>query len=483
MAYIMGSMISSVMPANGSSDVALDVHPTVTFLLDMDPETITPATIVLLDEASNKVEAQVTYADRIATIIPVDDLTPSSRYQIIIKGGMNGVKNLSGSILLSDFSSNFETTSKDMLQPPLLLTPTNDSRISSSQQFTWSAIDGATSYRIVIAEDYRLGTVIFDTIVSTTSIVPDVDFAHNKIYYWRVMALSETSAGKWSQDFSFRYLIVQEGTQVHKFDIVSILPAPDKLAVNGDSIIQAIFTLTVDPDTVDDSTFVVTAETVSDVGEPEEVAGTISIDKNTIEFTPQSPLLENRQYTITISRSVSSTSKIPLDDDMRWSFCTKFSPYYSSVAAVRNTAGTFIDAIPDPDIARTIHDVSLWADHIAARPYGSRNTDFPGKYRQQTDNKRFYHDYVRYESALRVVTRAIGEHAPNHGETRQIGDLTIKHAGSMAPDINMVIKKLERARDKAEHYLKFGEGTSPLPTVAVKGQKAYPYPLSPRNSF
>jgi len=83
---------------------------TATFSVDMDSSTLTPSTFTLTPQGSSvPLAAQVTYdsASKTASLNPDSDLSDSTSYTAVIKGGAGGAKDLAGNALAQDHSWTF----------------------------------------------------------------------------------------------------------------------------------------------------------------------------------------------------------------------------------------------------------------------------------------------------------------------------------------------------------------------------------------
>lgn len=215
----------------------------------------------------------------------------------------------------------------------------------------------------------------------------------------------------------------------------------------------------------------------------QRVSGRITVDGNRLIFTPTEPFPENNRIRIRLRPYVAGVSGKTLKPGFKMDFLTHLDPFYSSIDLVRADIGKFIEDVEDLDIARVIHQVSKWADQVAAKPYGSINSEFPGETQRQTDNTIFFHLYTRWESDIQLLLRNITDHAPNRNESLQVGDWSRRGPGSLSPEISVVLTRLERRRDEALRYLKLGEGTYPGIHGATLGSVGRPYPFEARNSF
>lgn len=101
--------VVSTTPANGSTNVSVDIVLQATFSHDMDAGTLTNATFTV----SNGVTAgPVSYSNKVATLTPSASLTPNTSYTATIS---TGAKDVAGTPLAQEFSWSFTTAN-----PPTL---------------------------------------------------------------------------------------------------------------------------------------------------------------------------------------------------------------------------------------------------------------------------------------------------------------------------------------------------------------------------
>jgi hypothetical protein len=112
--------VSSVVPADGQTEVALEANAEATFSEAIDPATLNNTTFTLTKAdgtpegtpEGTPVAASVSYdsTTKKATLNPEVDLESRATYTATIKGGTEGVKDLSGNALAADKVWSFTTT-------------------------------------------------------------------------------------------------------------------------------------------------------------------------------------------------------------------------------------------------------------------------------------------------------------------------------------------------------------------------------------
>ena len=101
-----GLRVVSTIPANGETAVAVDLAIVITVTEDLDPNTVTPSTVLLSDPDGAAIQATVTYESLTITVTPIDRL-PGNAF--ITATMTTAVRDLAGNSLETDFSWTFET--------------------------------------------------------------------------------------------------------------------------------------------------------------------------------------------------------------------------------------------------------------------------------------------------------------------------------------------------------------------------------------
>jgi len=114
--------VVSVLPVNGSTDVATNTAISVTFSEDMDPSTINENTVTVSSSAGTlsvprNLSGAVSYADKIATFSPTADLPFSTTVTITVT---TGVTDLAGNALAAAYVFTFSTGTEPDTTPPAI---------------------------------------------------------------------------------------------------------------------------------------------------------------------------------------------------------------------------------------------------------------------------------------------------------------------------------------------------------------------------
>jgi hypothetical protein len=495
-AFTVGKLIQLVKPTNGAINISLQPTITIQFSMDMDVATISAATVKLLDSSAQSIGVSVSMdpinPTRIALITPTSKLSPGSPYQIMVIGGPNGVKSVDlgtgATTMPINYNFNFTTQTASVPDAPSLLNPSDSSIIySAEQEFSWNAVTDAMRYELQVDNEIDFASTIFnESEINTTiyrpflNLASPYDIPHQ--YYWRVRAIdAQGNPGLWSETRQF-YLddSVPEdpSTPVVEssiLEIVSLFPVENSSENQALTSLSIELSASINPSSVSTNSVKVTMKDV-DGGLPETLTPSdvvCSRDAVTVNFSEAIP--ENKEITVSVMDTILGVNGETFDGH-EYKFLSKLTPYYTYIDIIKTDLGTFVDSLSEVDISKTIYKVSAWANQIAYQEYGAINEDLAGDRQQSTTNKIFYHEYVRYESELRLLLRITMERAVEFSGNKVLGDLEIEGKKTMVPDINIVIKRLEQNRDSAQRMLTEGPGTKARPVSAILGSSGDPHP-------
>ena len=158
--------VSSVIPADGATDVAITSTISATFSEAMDSSTITTSTFTVT--SGSAVTGSVGFSDRTATFTPSSNFSYSTTYTVNIT---TNVQDTSGNALENTYTWSFTTTAEPISAPAA---PENVTATAGDGQVTinWSAVTGAVSYN-----------VYWSTVTGvTTTTGTEIDAGNNIIY-------------------------------------------------------------------------------------------------------------------------------------------------------------------------------------------------------------------------------------------------------------------------------------------------------------
>lgn len=301
-------------PVEGASDVALDKAITADFSTAMNAATVN-ATSFLLKQGTTAVEGVVTYLGVKATFVPTLDLLPNKVYTATIT---NSVEDVAGNPMRNDTTWSFATGSLLLvtITDPLngaIDVPTDQTVKATFNKIMNAATINNSTFTLMHGDSPVLGTVSYDGY--TASFEPLVDLLPGEEYTATITTgtvdlTNNTLAANYIWKFTTKELIVPVLPEIINTD-----PIDEAIDVALDKVITATFSKTMDPATINSSTFILRNGSTQVLG---------FIDYSGVEgtFTPNSPLLPGTLYTATVTKGAKDLEGNALLADSVWSFTT-----------------------------------------------------------------------------------------------------------------------------------------------------------------
>lgn len=185
---------------------------------------------------------------------------------------------------------------------------------------------------IITAGDVVIpGTVTYSGLTATFT--PSTRLTTNTLYTGRVTTAVKDEAGNALQtDFVWTFT-----TGLNPL-VVSTDPANLAVDVSPNKIITATFNMSMNPATLNASTFTVKQGTTV-------IPGTITYSGTMVSFTPTTPLDENKIYTVTITKGAENIVGTELASDYVWTFTTGLRPIVIATDPVNNATGVPLNKV------------------------------------------------------------------------------------------------------------------------------------------
>jgi hypothetical protein len=184
--------VTSVTPANGTTDVLVSSAITAVFSEAMNASTISGSTIELRNPLNVVVTATVSYnaTTRTATLTPSGVLANLQVYTATVKSGATGVKDAAGNALAADFTWSFTTVVADITPPTVTsVTPANAATSVSTNTIITATFSEAINASTVSGATFQLrdaGSNLVSATVSSASnqitLTPAVSLAASTTY-------------------------------------------------------------------------------------------------------------------------------------------------------------------------------------------------------------------------------------------------------------------------------------------------------------
>lgn len=318
--------VSSVTPAAGATNVALNRSISVTFSESMDPLTMIPANLSIDGLAAGV----VTYnsSSKIATYTPIASLTVSTAYTFRISAS---VRSLVGHKLAAVYTWSFTTGATADVTPPTVtsVTPQANSigvSINTSMTATFSeamlpsSITSA-SFSLSAGAANLAANLSYSDAGRVATLVPLVALTASTVYTVTISNAVQDLAGNAlavGHVWSFTSGATADTTSP---TVTTVNPSVGANGVATNAAINATFSEAIDPSSASTLTFKLTGP------QSAIVSGVIShVDlSGIVTFTPLSALSASTLYTATLTTGLKDLAGNALASAFNWSFTTAAS--------------------------------------------------------------------------------------------------------------------------------------------------------------
>ncbi|MDP3183810.1 MAG: Ig-like domain-containing protein [Anaerolineales bacterium] len=331
--------VSSTVPANAATGVAINSAMAATFSEVMDPATITTTTFTL-QQGATAVSGAVTYAGVTAVFTPASNLAANTLFTATIT---TGAKDLAGNALASDYVWSFTTgAAPDTTAPTVSSTiPVNAATgvaVNSAMAATFSeAMDPLTittaTFTLTQGVTPVSGAVTYAGVTATFT--PAADLAYSTVYTATITTGAKDLAGNAlavNKVWSFTTGAAPDTTAP---TVSSTIPADlaTGVAINGN--ITATFSEAMDAATITTATFTLTQGATP-------VPGAVTYAGTVATLNPTSDLAVSTLYTATITTGVKDLAGNALATNKVWSFTTGTTAAAGPAPVNLGTAGNFV---------------------------------------------------------------------------------------------------------------------------------------------
>lgn len=310
------------IPSNTASAVSVGANLSATFSEAMNASSIS-ATTFTLRQGSVSVPGTVTYSGLVATFNPTSDLTANVEYTASIT---TGVRDVAGNALAAAYTWTFNTSSNpDQSAPTVIATsPTNGAvnvalasnviavfsepmNAPSVSNATFTLMQGSVQYEGVVS--YSGTTMTFNP---TSDLAPGVTYIAT--LFTGVTDLAGNALGS-NYVWNFTTVVPVPPPDVNPPSVFYTHPSSNATFVATGTIVSASFSETIDPASVNASTFILRQGSTP-------IAGTVEAFRTAVGFTPSAALLPQTVYTATLTTGIKDLAGNALASNYVWSFTT-----------------------------------------------------------------------------------------------------------------------------------------------------------------
>ena len=309
----LSPVVISTDPANNVTNVPLNKMVTATFNMPMNPSTINTTTFKLM-QGTTAIAGVVTYSNNTASFTPNSPLVSNSLFTATIT---TGAKNSIGTALAANYNWSFTTGT--LTAPTVISTdPTNNATAvllnkvisgTFSEVMSPSSIN-ATSFTLMQGSNVVTGTVTYSG--STAYFTPTLNLLESSVYTATITTGAKNPAGtSLANNYVWTFTT---GTSLAPI-VISTDPLNNQVGVDLNKTVTATFNMSMDPLTINATTFTVKQGVNA-------VAGTVTYTGSTASFNSTLPFATNTVYTATITTGAKNLAGTAMAANYVWTFTT-----------------------------------------------------------------------------------------------------------------------------------------------------------------
>ena len=302
-------IVVSTDPVNNATGVVLNKAISATFNMPMNALTLIGTTFTV-NQGTNPVLGLISYSGSTVTFTPSVPLDGNTVYTCTIT---TDAKNLAGTALANNYVWSFTTSavpfvvSTDPINNATGIVLNKIVRATFNMAMNPLTLNAAT-FTVKQGATTVLGVISY--FGTTVSFDPATPLLADKIYTCTITTGAQNTAG-----VSIANNYIWDFTTGPVPFVVSTDPANNTIDVQLNKVIRATFNGSMNASTLNGTTFTIKQGATT-------VLGAISYFGTTVSFTPNSPLLEDKIYTCTITTGAQNTAGIPMASNYVWNFTT-----------------------------------------------------------------------------------------------------------------------------------------------------------------
>jgi hypothetical protein len=315
--------VTGTINANGATNVAFNAKEGVTFSEGMNPLTVTTSNF-LVKNGSTPVVGTVSYSGVNAVFTPLVNLAPATLYTVTIKGGVGGVADLAGNVMVADYVYSWTTGAVPDTTAPAV---TGTINANGATNVAFNTKEGATfsermnpltvttaNFLVKNGSTPVVGTLSYSGVNAVFT--PLVNLAPATLYTVTIKGgvggVADLAGNVMAADYVYSWT-TGAAPDTTAPTVVSVSPSAGATGVPVNSSVRATFNEAMDPLTISTASFTVAG-----------VTGTVSFDAltRTATFKPGSDLANNTLYTATVTTAAKDLAGNALAVNKVWTFTT-----------------------------------------------------------------------------------------------------------------------------------------------------------------
>ncbi len=313
--------VVSTNPPDSAVGIAIDAVIMATFNKPIDSTTLTAVTFTVAN-GSIPVAGVISYSGSTATFSPTTEFGKNTRYTATIT---TGVRDAARNAMISDYVWTFTTGNGPDLTPPTvtLTDPPNSAtgvllnkKLAVTFSESMDSVTAAASFSVRNTTGGGTAVGGYVTYAGTTAVfTPQSDLLPNITYTGTIARTARDRAGNaMVSDFTWSFT-TGDNTDLGSPTVVATVPADNASAVSLNTKITAVFSETMDPSSINFSSFTLKHGTTA-------VNGAVTYAGISATFSPSANLLPNTSYTATITTDARDLAGNTLVSPYTWTFTT-----------------------------------------------------------------------------------------------------------------------------------------------------------------
>ena len=320
--------MSSVSPATGATDVALNTTVAATFSEPLSTGTVSGASFSLVAESGTTVTGTVTLSGTTATFTPQANLTGNTRYTATISGT---VRDAAGNALATSYVWSFTTGAEADVTPPTVTgtSPLNgapgvafNTTVSAtfSEPMTVATLT-TTSFTVAATGSAPVAGAV--TVSGTTAAFrPAADLAPGTLYTASITTAARDAAGNALASNYIWTFTTGSTPDITPPTVTATSPTNGATGVSRSTPVSATFS-----EDMGEASLTTASVTLAPTAGGAAIAGTVAVTGTTVAtFTPSAILAGSTQFTATITTAATDAAGNALAGNYTWTFTTAAAP-------------------------------------------------------------------------------------------------------------------------------------------------------------
>ncbi len=306
--YLRVSMASATI----DSPVSVNKYVTLVFSSNIDETTVDASSVYIADENNISIAADLTVSKEKISIIPNEFFLPSNQYTIVVT---TDVEDMEGRTLENIFTYAFVTASTPDTLPPSLLTvtPEDNTQAPVTTDIIMEFDENIAGNGVLQLKESDTNIIVNGTTMTseyTLHFVPEGNLTYGSNYTVSLQGTVEDLAGNAYGGLTSWNFSVTPEEDLMPPSLISVTPADGTKAAKTTDIVMEF------DESISGNGVLQLKESDTNI----TVNGTTTISNNTLRFIPDSDLMPDANYTVTLLGSVNDLAGNAYSGLTSWDF-------------------------------------------------------------------------------------------------------------------------------------------------------------------